>query len=204
MSYYERKLPHWQPESAALFLTWRLHGSLPAALRPECPHLEAGEAFVAADRHLDRARRGPLWLTEQPIAELVAEAFEFGERVLRLYDLHAYVVMANHVHVLLTPLAPMARITRALKWFTARKANQLLGRTGKRFWEEESYDHWVRNQDEFQRIVRYIELNPVSAGLAERIEDWPWSSASRLRDRQGCLSPLKDRQGCLSPQGSQG
>ena len=54
-----------------------------------------------------------------------------------------------------------------------------LGRTGKPFWQVESYDHWVRNAYQFQRIISYIEWNPVSAGLVEKPEDWPWSSAHR-------------------------
>jgi putative DNA methylase len=58
------------------------------------------------------------------------------------------------------------------------EANLLLGRTGA-FWQHESYDHWVRNEREFNRIVAYIEENPVSAGLAAAVEDWPWSSATR-------------------------
>ena len=96
-----------------------------------------------------------------------------------LYGLCAWVVMANHVHVLLWPRAPLEKITRAVKGFTARQANKLLGRTGKRFWQEESYDHWIRREEEFQRISAYIESNPVSAGLVKKPEDWLWSSASK-------------------------
>lgn len=65
-----------------------------------------------------------------------------------------------------------------LKGSTARKANQLLGRTGMPFWQDESYDHWVRDRQQLERIVRYIEDNPVSAGLAAAVCQWPWSSAS--------------------------
>src|SRR5207245_748770 len=68
-------------------------------------------------------------------------------------------------------------IIRWLKGSTARKANLLLGRTGKRFWQDESYDHWVRNSREFERIIHYIEQNPVTAGLVTSATLWPWSSA---------------------------
>jgi putative transposase len=104
-------------------------------------------------------------------------AILFAEAELRLYRLGAWVVMANHVHLLIEPSVPLARITKVLKGFTARRANQLLGRTGERFWQEESYDHWVRNEQEFYRIAAYIERNPVAAGLVEKPEDWAWSSA---------------------------
>jgi hypothetical protein len=57
----------------------------------------------------------------------------------------------------------------------------LLGRTGEPFWQEESFDHWVRGDEEFNRIAHYIEQNPVKAGLVKRSEDWPWSSAFRRK-----------------------
>jgi REP element-mobilizing transposase RayT len=77
------------------------------------------------------------------------------------------------------PGVELPQITHWLKGRTAVEANRLLGRTGEAFWQHESYDHWVRNEREFNRIVAYIEENPVSAGLAARAEDWPWSSATR-------------------------
>jgi len=65
-----------------------------------------------------------------------------------------------------------------LKGTTAREANRLLSRTGEPFWQCESYDHWVRNDVECARIVRYIENNPVKAALTGLAEEFPWSSAS--------------------------
>jgi REP element-mobilizing transposase RayT len=85
--------------------------------------------------------------------------------------------MPNHVHLLILPQVPVPAITRWLKSWTARQANQLLGLAGQPFWQDESYDHWVRNRRQRDRIVRYIEENPVSAGLAASAEQWGWSSA---------------------------
>lgn len=89
--------------------------------------------------------------------------------------------MPNHVHLLIAPRIPIRRITNGLKGVTARDANRILGRTGRPFWQDESFDHWVRTPAEFNRIRVYIESNPVSAGLADRPEDWLWSSASRSK-----------------------
>jgi putative transposase len=86
--------------------------------------------------------------------------------------------MANHVHVLLAPLAPLEQITQQIKGASAREANLILCRTGSPFWQKESFDHWIRNPAELQKIRAYIEHNPVAAGLVARPEDWPWSSAS--------------------------
>jgi REP element-mobilizing transposase RayT len=133
------------------------------------------------DRHLDTARTGPMYLKEEAIARLVVESIYYGARELRYYDLHAFVVMANHVHLLALPRVAPSRFLQTLKGYTAREANRLLKRTGKPFWQTESYDHWVRNRNDGERIKAYIENNPVRAGLVARAEDYPWSSASAGR-----------------------
>ena len=131
-----------------------------------------------ADRAVDRTNSGPMWLKDPRIARLIVDTIHWGERERNFYCLGAYVVMPNHVHLLIRPLKPVPVIMRWLKGSTARKANRMLGRTGRPFWQDESYDRWVRSNDEFQKVVRYIEWNPVSAGLVDSIEEWPWSSAA--------------------------
>ena len=71
----------------------------------------------------------------------------------------------------------LSRITKAIKNFSARQANAILGRTGEPFWQDESYDHWMRAPAELEKSVKYIEENPLAAGLVERVEDWRWRSA---------------------------
>ncbi len=177
MAYYERNLPHWHPEGKAIFLTWRLFGSLPRSFLSRLENLggDPGKQFLAADQLLDAAKSGPLWLRDPEVAGYVEDALARGVE-LGHYNLFAYVIMPTHVHVLLEPRLPLARITRGLKGVSARDANATLGRVGKPFWDE-SFDHWVRNSAQFERIRFYIEHNPVKAGLAKRPEDWPWSSA---------------------------
>jgi putative DNA methylase len=159
-------------------MTWRLHGSLPPN-RPFGAEAAAGRAFATMDSLLDHAGSGPLHLRRPEIATLMVDTLQYGQDRLRYYQLHAYVVMANHIHLLLTPQVEIAKITHALKRFTAREANRILGLTGRPFWQEESYDHLVRHSEEFERILRYIENNPVKAGLASEPAGYPWSSASR-------------------------
>jgi len=122
-------------------------------------------------------------LKEIEIAGLVQQALL--ERYAHLYTLWAYVVMANHLHVFLKPKlqVTIGSITKHLKGYTAREANRLVKRTGQTFWQDESFDHWSRDQKEFLRIVAYIENNPVKAGLVKSAEDWLWSSASERRRR---------------------
>jgi putative DNA methylase len=78
--------------------------------------------------------------------------------------------------MLVTPRIDPSSFMRSLKGFTAREINKTLGLSGA-LWQKESYDHWVRNEDEFDKIRRYIENNPVKAGLVSKPEDFPWSSA---------------------------
>jgi len=130
------------------------------------------------DRLLDNPRSGPLYLKQVRIAQIVVDAIDYGERELGRYATHEFVVMANHVHLLLTPLVPLPEITRSLKGITARRANGILGRTGTPFWEVESYDRLVRNRDEFERIRHYVLQNPVRAGVVSEPEEFPWSSGS--------------------------
>jgi len=137
------------------------------------------------DRLLDRGASGPLYLRRQEIAELVVGALEDGERRFNRYQLHAYVVMPNHVHLLATPKVVARQWLAPLKGFIAHRANELLGRRGRAFWQDESYDHLVRSGGQFERIRSYVESNPVTAGLVAEAQQYPWSSATG-RLKGGC------------------
>jgi putative transposase len=179
---FQRRLPHQHPEGKWLFVTWHLHGSLPHARYPPRDKLSSGAAFAWMDRFLDTTREGPMYLAQEPMARIVVASLRRGEQ-LNHYDLGAYVVMSNHVHVLLLPKISPSRLLQSLKGATAREANLILGRTGETFWQAESYDHWVRDEKERQRIVAYIENNPVKAGMVTKAEDYRWSSAGERNKR---------------------
>ncbi|RMD66568.1 transposase [Candidatus Parcubacteria bacterium] len=196
-TFYRRHLPHYQPPGATLFVTFRLHGSLPQdvlkALHAQQDALQNGlskkqdahkaqqEIFWQLDSALDDAGSSPVWLKNPEVANMVAGAIRFLDS--KKYELLAYCIMPNHVHLVITPLPvdeskeqyhPLPDIIKSLKGFTARRANAILGRRGT-FWQEEYYDHVVRNQEALERILQYVLYNPVKAGLVEKPEDWPWS-----------------------------
>lgn len=178
--FYRRHLPHWQRPDSALFITWRLHGSLPLrVIAASLKELDIGKRFQLLDRELDRGDYGPTWLKDVRLSTIVVDALHHGAEHLQLYRLSAYAVMSNHVHILIWPKSLLPEITKAIKGFTAHEANRVLRRTGKKFWQDESFDHAVRSEDEFCRIMKYIERNPVKAGLVESPEQWPWSSAAK-------------------------
>ncbi len=179
MTYYRRYLPHWHPPGADIFITWRLYGSpRDSSTKAADPSESAGKLFIRYDRLLDAAKSGPLWLKDVRVAECVIttlQQLQF-EGMIRV---RAYTIMANHVHALLEPMIPIAQVTKLMKGRTAREANRILNLTGTRFWQHESFDHWVRDEAELLRIRTYIDNNPVTAGLVTKPQDWPWSSASR-------------------------
>jgi len=106
------------------------------------------------------------------VARQVLASIEYGA-ARGDYELHAWVIMPNHVHLVLTPQVDVSKALGLLKAGSAKSANLLLGRAGQPFWQDESYDHLVRNDEEFRRIQRYIENHPVTAGLALNPEERP-------------------------------
>jgi putative transposase len=167
-----RRLPHIFDEGSTLFITWHLAGSLPRERYPPPGKMNSGAAFVWMDRYLDTSQEGPQWLVREEIAKIVEDVLHRQD-----CDLHGYVIMPNHVHVLLAPKISPSRLMQSIKGTSAREANKLLGISGKPFWQHESYDHLVRTAEEFRKILKYIENNPVKAGLAATPETYRWSSA---------------------------
>lgn len=190
-------LPHVKREGASYFVTFRLTDSLPkeVLLRFEREHAESirrleGPASSQAlgeihrelrrkiERHLDQGA-GACHLRRPDIADMIAGALRHfhGEH----YLLDDWVVMPNHVHLVLWPMPnfTLSEILKSRKRHTARQANLILDKTGHSFWQRESYDHWIRDDAEKSRIRRYVRMNPVKAGLCQNPEEWRWSSASR-------------------------
>ena len=183
MSWYRRRLPHWIPDDAILFVTWRLAGSQP----PRAPEVltvdNTGRApFIRRHQGLDQLHFGPTWLRDPRVAGMLVNAIQHGETVRRFYDLYAWVIMPNHVHTIFRPRVAMPYIMRWLKGTTGRRANRILGRVGTPFWQDESFDHWIRTSEELNYLIAYVESNPVKAGLIGADEPWPWSSARFLAD----------------------
>jgi REP element-mobilizing transposase RayT len=195
MTVYQRRLPHIYETGHPIFLTWRLHDSLPPNRVFTGGALPSGQAFAAMDRLLDENRYGASYLRQPAIADLIVDAIQYNADILGHYLLHAFVVMPNHVHLLATPAVALPKLTKSLKGITAKRANAILVLTGKSFWQEESYDRLVRHELEFEKIRNYIEENPVRAGLAKEAAEYRWSSA-------GWASGKGDRWVACGPRGS--
>jgi REP element-mobilizing transposase RayT len=168
-------VPHFDSQDATQFATFRLAGSLPSVALDRIEDSDRPESL--RDEYLDRGW-GDCWLRQDDIAELVETAFLAfdGSR----YRLLAWTIMPNHVHVLFMPMAGehLGRIISSWKRFTAREANLKLGRTGA-FWQPDYWDRFIGNDDHYEAIVSYIDLNPVKARLVEAPALWRWGSARR-------------------------
>lgn len=201
-SFYRRHLPHVQPPGATLFVTLRLTGSIPQGIleklgeearrlkgivdqiadrqdRDRSAYAAERRLFGQWDAALDAGKSGPMWLRDSRIASLVAKSCHHHDD--RTYTLNAFCIMPNHVHLVCTPLVEatgsyhaISAIMHSLKGHTAHEANQILERTGT-FWQHESYDHVIRDEDELRRIITYVLNNPVKAGLVDHAEHWEWS-----------------------------
>jgi REP element-mobilizing transposase RayT len=133
------------------------------------------ETMILVEKFLDSGY-GECFLRKRKVAEIVRDSLQKydGER----YKLIAWVIMANHIHVLLKPINDwdLSKIFSSFKSFTASESNKVLERTGK-FWMREFFDRFIRDYEHFEKAFRYIENNPVKAGLCDKPSDWEFSSA---------------------------
>ena len=196
---YQGDLPHIQPPGATLFITFRLAGSLPKFILKEISdeferltkiiksnHFNKKTALKERlkliykyDNYIHDSSTGPHYMKNPVVTKMVCDAIHFHDD--KLYELITFCVMSNHVHLLLTPnqlqedeYVLLSKIMHSIKSYTATEANHILKREGS-FWTHESFDHYIRNESELERISQYIMDNPVKANLVRKSEDWPWS-----------------------------
>jgi REP element-mobilizing transposase RayT len=186
-------LPHFDGGEVTQAVTFRLVGSVPSDQIARwkvqlalLPRVQAERRLRARmERYLDRHFH-VAYLRDPQVGALVEGALLHFDH--ERYSLHGWVVMPNHVHVLLTPREDqsLSGIVKSWKSYTAKAANRILGRTGT-FWQEDYFDRYTRNARHFGAVVEYIEYNPVGAGLCERRADWPYSSAGRRAEVPGTM-----------------
>ena len=186
-------LPHYDDGKVIQSLTYRLADSLPAEVMAKLEELALDDETRRGqvERYLDAGHVSCV-LREAVCAQAVLDAWRHDDG--RYYRLHAWVVMPNHVHVLIEPSGGCAigEIVGAWKSVTARKIlgsatapgrlKQLATAGGRaprkrRVWQTDYYDRFIRNECHYAAVVDYIHNNPVNAGLVVRPQDWPWSSA---------------------------
>lgn len=213
-TFYRAKLPHIQPIGGTFFITFRLAGSLSIEYLNKLKldleekiyeikrsrYLDPNEAiynqrklyFKRMDWALDQIYCGTDYLKNESIAKIVANKLHQYDG--ELYDLFAYCIMPNHVHLVFDTsiqfrekkdfdfknYIQLNEIMRKVKGGSAYEVNRYLNRKGK-FWQKENYDHYVRSGKELTNIIWYVIKNPVVAKLVESWEDYPhtyWKDCS--------------------------
>ncbi len=138
------------------------------------------------DEILDKIKSGPHYLKDRDVMDIISEEMKKSDGTL--YDLIAYSMMSNHVHIVIDTAVQLEniendmelnqkyqsldRIMKQIKGASAYKANLHLSRLGQ-FWERESFDIYIRNEKMLNNVVSYTLENPVKAGLSNHWEDYP-------------------------------
>ncbi|MGC9361959.1 MAG: REP-associated tyrosine transposase [Candidatus Syntrophosphaera sp.] len=192
-------LPHIQLEGQIISLTWRLAFTLPKnildlqeALKKDLEETDRNEASRLSNRYasyikkleeldtfLGKCEVDGLSLCADENARILISAINFHDN--KMYDLHCYCIMPNHVHILVKPLLgkdgayyKISTIVQRLKTYTANMFNQHRGSRGK-IWHRDYFDRYIRNPVDYRNVVKYILENPVKAGLVSKAEDWKYS-----------------------------
>ena len=175
-------LPHFDMPGVRQMINYRLADSMPAARRHEWESLltikNKLQRFAKIEDYADRGL-GKCELRNPCAASVVEENWLHLDGTE--YRLLAWVVMPNHVHLLVEIWqVPQAELIQNWKGFSARRINRRLGRRGE-LWQDDYWDRYIRDEAHYRKVVHYIENNPVQAGLVRSPEQWPFSSA-RFRD----------------------
>lgn len=176
-------LPHFDGGELAQFVTFHLGDSLPQKVLERwkrlLSHLEDEESKKVLqqriEKYLDQGY-GNCYLKDERVAESVQNSLLYFDS--ERYRLYSWVIMPNHVHLILTPVEPntLSSIMHSLKSFNAKEANKILNRKGT-FWQEDYFDRFIRDAEHFEKCVAYIEKNPVKACLCNKTSEWKFSSA---------------------------
>ena len=154
-------LPHIDMLEYYQFVTFRTHDSLDEFVkkmrRTDMPNRKKEHEI---DQYLDQSSNG---------AYLNGDALKYLYRYLIdqdkiLYDLVAFTIMPNHVHILFKQKSSLPTIMKRIKGATAFAINKILDKKG-RFWEENYYDRLIRDDSHFAKIYDYIKYNAVKANL---------------------------------------
>ena len=210
-THYRGKLPHIHPIGATFFVTFRLKDSLPKSYEQqlkewnqmeidkilsnkegnwkELIYIQSKKYFQRFDDALDKRMTNVHHLANPKIAEIVVGQIKRFDG--DLYNLMAYCIMSNHVHLVIdtqvqlfgippneeineSNYKQLDKIMKRIKGASSRYANLALDSNGQ-FFEHESHDHFIRNEKELLRILSYVVNNPVKAGLVSKWEDFPFS-----------------------------
>lgn len=177
--FHRRNLPHLYFSDGIYFITSRLHNSIPQSALKELAQIDndsndirENRLFKKYDSLIDSGEYGENYLANSECAEIVKSSLQYPDG--KDYKLICYCIMPNHFHLvfeLLPNNKGISKIMQSIKRISARECNKVLNRSGI-FWQDESFDRWVRDDKELYFVIRYVLLNPVNAGLVDDFSKW--------------------------------
>lgn len=192
--FHKRNLPHIYLDESIYFITTRLKDSLPLSKllelknRPSLKSVPKSKSdkyyknrllFKYYDELLDKGEFGEKLLAKNKVAIIVYNSLLHNHK--KDYSVYCFCIMPNHFHIVFRHLEnsrDIDQIMKSIKGFSAREINKLLNRKGS-IWQSESFDHIVRDEDELYRIINYVIMNPVKAGLVENWRDWNFTYVNK-------------------------
>ena len=193
-----RTIPHIQMKDQIISINWKLFFVLPYPMRLKEERAKAflrkmnKENRIYTEEEYRKFMQDMLkWdnliatlkcegvnLSNPEMANIIQYAFSFYDN--KLYELHCYCIMPNHIHILIRPLINekgeyyhLSDIVKRLKTYTAKAINQRLKRKGK-VWEDNYFDRYIRNDKDYYNVINYYFYNPAKAGLVEHPDDWEY------------------------------
>ncbi len=186
-AFYRQRLPHWLVADGVYFVTISAYGAIPREvaeeIRKESKCLLHYRGNDLLERKREILRKKEMWLDRTdaanvlatpPVAQMIQEAI--AHRAAReVWRVYAYVIMPSHLHLLVEPLAgELPDVLKDFKRWTGHQGIRLTLAPDKRFWADEWFDHWSRSPEYGEKIVEYIQQNPVKAGLVKDYTEWPY------------------------------
>ncbi len=176
---HRRNLPHLYFNDGMYFVTFRLKNSIPeemlTTIHSGLKNIDSKKyerIIKKYDSVLDSGEYGKNYLRIKEVTEICKETLHYPEG--KEYKLICYTIMPNHIHLvfeLLPGNKGISKIMQSIKRISAKKSNILLHREGS-FWQDESFDRWIRNEIELYFVIKYVLLNPVNAGLVTEWNNW--------------------------------
>lgn len=180
LNWRKRFLPHYDGSGKYQSITFRLNDALPSKVLQRLNTVEDSlEKILKTENELDFGY-GSCLLRYPSIAQLMQNVLKYfdGER----YSLTAWVIMPNHIHVLIKTYEnyPLGKVVHSWKSYSslkiANKCSELDVEAINPIWQREYWDRFIRDENHFQKVVAYIHDNPVKAGLVKCVENFRWSS----------------------------
>lgn len=191
-TFWRSRLPHWEVENSEYFITIRCTGSLPIEAQRRLEELKQTteqqtskseahanyqrEIFSTCEKYLDQGLGFSPFDDQGAARQFIVDLESWAEEAKWLVS--SYCIMPNHVHILTNPKdehsLDLRTFVKRLKGRTAQNSNKVLERKGP-FWQTEWFDRWIRSDNERDRVIAYIQNNPVKAKLVSVPEDYPFS-----------------------------